>query len=102
MLASTLNTLKEYVVLRVDEGDGFHRELAAESAIEGEALRVGRMLSEEAAVSSSSICERGVSYEVRLSRSGELLDSFPVPKARRPEEDDERLLEFPMCFAVVA
>ncbi len=94
------SALKEYVVLRVDAGEGFHRELAAESAIEGEAIRVARMLS-EAAVASSSLREQGVSYEVRLSRTGDLLDSFPVPGARYPEEDDERLLEFPMCFAAV-
>lgn len=101
MLASTLNTLKEYVVLRVDEGEGFHRELVAESAIEGEALRVGRMLS-ETAVASFFREERGISYEVRLSRSGELLDSFPVPGREYSDEADEGFpLEFPMRFAAV-
>lgn len=93
------SALKEYVVLRVDEGEGFHRELAAESAIEGEALRVARMLSEAAVA--SSLRERGVSYEVRLSATGGLLESFPVRGREYSEEADEgRLLEFPMSFAV--
>lgn len=107
MLASTL---KEYVVLRVDKADGFHREIVAESAIEGEALRVGRMLSEEASAFSPSYhrvlgerdASREISHEVRRSATGEILDSFEVPaRGRREDEDDadERLLEFPMCLA---
>lgn len=94
------SALKEYVVLRVDGWEGIHRELAAESAIEGEALRVARMLS-ESAVASSSLRERGVSYEVRLSATGGLLESFPVRGREYSEGADEgRLLEFPMRFAV--
>lgn len=93
------SALKEYVVLRVDGGGGFQRELVAESAIEGEAVRVARMLSE--AADASTLYERGVCYEVRLSGTGGLLESFPVRGREYSEGADEgRLLEFPMRFAV--
>lgn len=48
------SALKEYVVLRVDRGEDFHRELVAESDLEGEAVRVAGMLSEVAKIRPSA------------------------------------------------
>ncbi len=60
--------LKDYVVMRVDERAGWSREVAGESALEGEAIRFAGALD-------ALEVEEGVSYEVRVSRGYALVYS---------------------------
>ncbi len=60
--------LEEYVVMRVDERAGWSREVAGESALEGEAIRFAGALDALEA-------EEGVFHEVRVSRGYALVYS---------------------------
>lgn len=82
-------TLKEYTVFRVDEQDGWSRELAGESDLEQEAVRfAGMLLFTEA--------EEDVYYEVRLSRTGELVDLVDPGEGPCPFEEGELSSEAPL------
>lgn len=88
--------LKEYVVFRVDRREG-GLEIAGESALELEAVRFAGLLAETEGVLHAA---EDLSYEVRTSRTGELVMVIGAGEARPMEEGVAYYpLEFPLCFA---
>jgi len=66
--------LKDYAVYRLDERE-FHRELAGDSSLEGEAVRFAELLVEmEPEVLSEISCE------VRITATGELIHKATQPR----------------------